>query len=268
MEKKKGVVAKHQELDHYKKAYGKSLKFRDYIKNVLFPFAYGGGITLLMLHNFWIALLIGGIYGIYGYRILLPKNVFRFYNHEAYIQRNRLLNNLTQILVDPNISWYHALEIVVEQIQGELKDDLYQLIASLYSASENERIQLFQKFQEKHEEDKVFGMYVDQLSIISIEGRTTIDMFRDINSFHNQLKAKQLDFIRLKLKVLRQIEFAIGLIVGILMLLHYYPLGLKGYEEAFANQFFGVIVCSLFLVLSSLILHKACISYFDDKIME
>ncbi|WP_409023126.1 hypothetical protein ACJXDE_05650 [Enterococcus faecium] len=267
MAKRKGKLSQFKRLDKLKRAYGRTLELRDYMKNLLFPFLFGAGLTFLMLHNLLLSLAIGVIYGFYGYKILMPKNVLRFYNHEAYVQRNRLMNNLTQILADDSISWFHGLEIVAKQVEGELQEDLYQLLARLYCSSEQERIVLFQEFQEKYADDKVFCMYIDQLSIISLEGRTTVDMFRDINSFHNQLREKKKEFIDEKMKIIRQLELAGGLIVLILMLLHYFPLGIKGYEEAFASQIYGYVICGGLLLAMSVILHKASICFFDDEIM-
>lgn len=268
MAKSKTKLSQYKELDKLKRSYGRTLELRDYMKNLLFPFLFGAGLTFLMLHNLLLSLAIGIIYGGYGYKILMPKNVLRFYNHEAYVQRNRFMNNLTQILADDSISWFHGLEIVAKQVEGELREDLYKLIARLYGSSERERIICFQEFQEKYVDDKVFCMYIDQLSIISIEGRTTVDMFRDINSFHNQLREKKKEFVDAKMKIIRQLELAGGLIVGILIILHYFPLGIEEYEKAFANQLYGYVICGSLLLSLSVILHKACVCFFDDELMK
>ncbi|EHK9937510.1 hypothetical protein GHK79_04715 [Enterococcus faecium] len=261
-------VSQYKKLDNLKRAYGRTLELRDYMKNLLFPFLFGAGLTFLMLHNLLFSLGIGIFYGIYGYKILLPKNVLRFYNNEAYVQRNRFMNNLTQVLADESISWFHGLEIVAKQIEGELQEDLYRLIACLYGCSEQERIVIFQEFQEKYADDKIFCMYIDQLAIISVEGRTTVDMFRDVNSFHNQLREKKKEFVDAKMKIVRQLELCGGLIIGILILLHYFPLGIEEYEKAFASQIYGYVICSGLLLAMSVILHKACVYFFDDELMQ
>lgn len=268
MKRFKKVSLSLEELKAYRQAYGRPLQLKDYGQTLLFPALIGGGLTFLLLHQFVVALGMGILWGFYGYRVLLPKNVLRFYHHQALIQRNRWMNSLTQLYSDSGMSWFQGLTLATEQIEGEFREALDRWLASLYDATAEERASLFHEFQAQYGKDVIFRMYLEQVEILAQEGRTSIETLKDINRYHNQLKQCQRTFMHQKQLILRQLFLYGGLIAGILILLQFFPLGPSIYQAAFASQLVGWLTSGLFLVTICFLMTRGAFYYFDDEVME
>lgn len=256
------------ELNAYKVAYGRPIAREDYVLNLLLPAFFGGGMTFLLLNKWWISLPVACIYAFYGYRVLLPLNVHRFYRHKAFDQRNRFINNLTQLLSDPTVSWFVALQRASERCEGEFRDDLDQLLVSLQDASSAEIGEHFRTFTQKYHQDVVFSLYMEQVETIAIEGRTGIAMLRDIKTYHNYLREQTKQFIQQKKRVVAQGQLCLLLSVLFLGAFHYFPMGFDNYLNSFAYAPVGWVTSGLYLLVLTLLLHQVCRQFYDDEVME
>ncbi len=268
MKKKKRRRLSLDELNAYKRAYGRPLQAKDYGQTVFFPALIGGGLTFLLLHQWLIALFFAFLFGWFGYAVLLPKNVLRFYEHQALIQRNRWMNNLTQLFSDGEMSWFQGIQLANQRTEGAFREDLDQLLATLYDAPAKERSQAFQVFQKKYDKDVIFRMYLEQVEILALEGRHSIETLKDINHYHNQIKECQRQFVHQKKIIARQFLVYGTLILGILLLLQFFPLGFSVYYHAFASTWVGWITSGLFLLTTWYLLARGTFYYFDDAVME
>lgn len=266
MRKKKRYTI--DELNAYKVAYGRPLAKEDYFFSIVLPGLFGGGLTFLLLNNWWVMVPVVFMYAFYGYRVLFPLNIQRFYLHKAYEQRNRFLNNLTQLLSDQTLSWFVALQRASERCEGEFRSDLDDLLVRLHDASEVQRHQFFKQFMTKYAHDVIFYLYMEQIETIACEGRTNIDMLRDIKTYHNQLRKRTKGFIERKKKLLAQVQVGVLLSSLFIGVLHVVPLGIDGYVTHFAYTPVGWITSGLYLVVLSFQLHQVLKSFYDDEIME
>ncbi|MBD9844898.1 hypothetical protein IHP33_04085 [Enterococcus faecalis] len=256
------------ELNAYKVAYGRPIAKEDYFLNIVLPALFGGGVIFLLLNNVWLVLVVACFYAFYGYRVLFPLNVKRFYSHRAFDQRNRLINNLTQLLSDPTMSWFVAFQRASERCEGELRQDIDQLLANLQDASSEELSNHFRLFGKKYETDVVFSLFMEQIETIALEGRTNIMMIQDIKNYHNQIREKTKRFVGRKKKVIEQIVLYLFLSGVILEILHFFPLGYTAYLESFAHSPIGWVMSGVYLCLLTVLLHKVCQNFYDDEIME
>lgn len=256
------------ELNAYKMAYGRPIAKEDYAVNVVLPACFGGALVFLLLNTWWLACLVGVVYAIYGYRVLLPQNIQRFYLHKAFDQRNRFMNNLTQLLADPSLSWFVALQRASERCEGEFRADLEQLLVHVQEASTYELGAFFRAFSDKYAKDVVFTLFVEQLETIALEGRTNIDMIRDIKTYHNQLRERTKHFVARKKRVIDQLKLYLLMSGGIVGLFHVFPLGFANYLHSFAYTPIGWVTSGLYMGALTWALHKSCVYFYDDEVME
>ncbi|EAE0901554.1 hypothetical protein [Enterococcus faecalis] len=256
------------ELNAYKIAYGRPIAKEDYFLNIVLPACFGSAMIFLLLNSWLLMVLVGLGYAFYGYRVLFPLNIRRFYMHKAFDQRNRFINNLTQLLSDPTMSWFIALQRATERCEGEFREDLDQLLVELQEASSNEISQHFQRFAEKYNNDVVFSLFIEQVETVALEGRTNIDMIRDIKTYHNQLREQTKQFMKRKKRIVDQLVLYVIMSSAILLIFHFFPLGYEVYLKSFAHSLIGWITSGLYMLVLTLHLHKSCHCFYDDEIME
>lgn len=263
--KKKSLTV--DELRAYRVAYGGNLGAKDYMTFVGIPAGLFGMFSFLLMYNVWISLacmLVGAVYGI---RFLLPRAVQKQYIAEGFAQRNRFLNNITQVLTDNNQTVMMAIQKVTVRSTGEFKEDLKRFHAMLIG-SDNDRIRdAVVWFGNRYDDDIIFMQYLEQLETAMLEGKTNIDTLKDIKTYHNDISKKQDLYERAKNGHLTDMKQLV-VITTVLIVSLAVSFGFETYLSAFARHLVGYITSGLYLVLLALFFKQFVGYLFDDSVME
>jgi len=255
------------ELNAYKVAYESKLQAKDYLFYVGVP-AFGFGIfSFILLYYWWFSLFMIGIGTLYGLSYFLPKSIKKQYSDHSFNQRNKFINNMTQLLTDSSKTVQRALLTASERADGEFQMDINVLQARLMGA-DNYRIgDGFSELSEKYESDIIFVQYLEQLETAMLEGRTNIDTLKDIKAYHNDMKRKQNDYEKKKQGHLKDMKM-LAMVIVFFILAITFSFGFKTYVNAFAHHFTGWITIGIYLTLMGSFFKKFSKYLFDDSIME
>ncbi len=264
---KKRRVVQVDELMAYRKAYGKSIGPMDYVKMVLAP---GLGLALLATSLYYtpIVSIIFFIIGvIYGFTFLMPNLIRKEYEVESFSQRNKFINNMTQIMTDDNKTVGMAIGTAKVRAEGEFRDDLIRLEAKLFGADVPGIQDAIDEFGEKYTSDPIFTQYIEQVETAAIEGNTNIDTLKDIKEYHNQMKEKQESYENLKQGHLGDMKTMIFTMVVFILALTF-SFGFDTYLRAFAHAWAGRISASIYLGANMFFMKQFGQYLFDDSVTE
>lgn len=264
---KKKKFVNLDELRALRVAYGRKFGVRDYATYVGTPAGLFAVFSFLLLYNVWVSLACFLIGAFYGVTFLLPNSIRKQYEAEGFNQRNKFLNNITQVLTDDSQTVPMALRKVRNRASGEFKEDLKKFHAMLIGA-DNQRIrEAIIWFSDKYEDDVIFLQYLEQLETAMLEGKTNTDTLKDIKSYHNDIRKKQESFERAKAGHLHDMRQLI-IITAILIVALAVSFGFGTYLRAFAHTIVGYIASGLYLVTLALFFKQFCGYLFDDSVME
>lgn len=266
MTKKKNFM-NVDEVRAYRVAYGGKLGAKDFMSFVGVPAGLFGVYSFLLLYNGWISAVCFIIGAIYGMSYLLPKSIRKQYENEGFNQRNKFLNNITQVLTDDNQTVLMAIRKVTARANGEFKEDLKRFHAMLIGA-DNERIrEAVIWFSDRYEDDLIFLQYLEQLETSMIEGKTNIDTLKDIKTYHNDIRKKQEFYEKVKNGHFRDMK-QLMIITGILIVALAVSFGFETYLRSFARHPVGYITGGLYMVVIVLFFKQFVGYLFDDSVME
>lgn len=264
---KKKKFANIDELQAYKVAYGGKLGSKDYMTYLGVPGGLFAGFSFLLLYNVWVSVVCLILGAIYGFTFILPKSVTKQYEAESFNQRNKFLNNITQVLTDENQTVLMALKKVIERADGEFKDDLRRFYARLVGA-DDERLRIaIVWFSDKFEDDVIFLQYLEQLETMMIEGKTNIDTLKDVKTHHNDIRKKQEFYEKVKNGHLRDMKQLV-VITAILIIALSISFGFSTYLEAFARHMIGYVSSAVYLITIAVFFKQFTGYLFDDSVME
>ncbi|MCY7883117.1 MULTISPECIES: hypothetical protein [Bacillus subtilis group] len=177
------------EMNAYRKAYGDPLAKKEIFTALVVPFVLGFSVVMALFYYWWLAILGGILASTYGYVVLMRNSVQRFYTQHARIQRNRFINNMTELLVNPEETVITALKWCAHKdiSDGEFKKDLDTLIARLMKANEAGKKQAFEEMRDKYSNDFVFGLFIDMLITAITHGRNDIEKIKELAAWHNEV---------------------------------------------------------------------------------
>lgn len=264
--KKKNII-NVDELNAYKAAYGKPLRSKDYIYYIGMPALVFAGFSFLLLYYWWISLIAGVLGAIYGAKVFLPKSIAKNYKEQSFSQRNKFVNNMTQILTDENKTVTRALATANSRAEGEFQEDITILQARLVGADNTQIKNGFKNLSEKYQEDIIFCQYIEQLETAMLEGRANIDTLKDIKSYHNDMKKKQIEYESKKQGHLSDMKMLCGVVVVFILAVSF-SFGFKTYVQHFAHHPTGWITCGIYIVLMAQFFRKFSIYLFDDSVLE
>jgi len=264
---KKKKILNVDELNAYKVAYGQPLKPRDYVTYIGVPCIGFAGISFILLYNVWLSLIMGVIGFFYGAKFYLPKSIAKVYEQEAFAQRNKFINNMTQILTDESKTVTRALATVNRRSQGEIQQDLSRLQARLLGADNQQIKEGIKVLTDKYEDDVIFVQYMEQIETAMLEGRANIDTLQDIKTYHNDMKKKQVSYEKQKQGHLGDMKMLMGIVV-IFILAITFSFGFDTYINAFAKQPVGWIACGVYMTLLGSFFKSFSTYLFDDSVME
>ncbi|MBK4211057.1 hypothetical protein EGI07_02385 [Bacillus pumilus] len=255
------------EIHAMAQAFGQPLKKKAYVKFALIPFLCFGGFSYLLFHYWWMALIGGLIGSLYGWFFLMQKQVKNDYEKAALEERNRFLNNITQMLTNENMTLLEAFSTCTGYAEGELKKKLIDLRAVLVDGTEKEVIEAFRVLRDFYKSDVQFDQFLEQLGIMFVEGHTSIDSLRDSKNFHNQILVKQEKFIQMKKARRRDFNtmiFYSVAFIGALM----FSFTIPKFINIYAHTMVGMITSSLYLLIIFGLYHSFNKKFFDDSITE
>ncbi|MGG1338526.1 hypothetical protein ABE196_19060 [Bacillus subtilis] len=266
--KTRGRIFNLDELNAYKKAYGEqSINRRDLNKELLVPAAVTFFYVFVLYYYWWLAAICSVIGVIYGWRVAMPRNIKREYENDSFRERNRFINNMTQILTNPNQTVLEAIKKCTSRARGELKQDLLELQGDLIEADDQSKNAAFSKLREKYKKDVVFDLYIEQLTTIAIEGRSNIESIKDIKTWHNDAMKKQQFFFKEKKR--HAYEFRQTAIYGLITIgALSYALGWGKFIDVYAHSPIGWVFSAVYLIVIGLYYLSFSTRMADDEIME
>lgn len=255
------------EIKAYRVAYGKSLGSKDYAKYIVIPGLILATLSLLILYNGWVSGVMFIMGCIYGWRVILPRSIRREYERKAFNQRNKFLNNITQVLTDDSQTVLMALDKVIPRASGEFKEDLKTFYAILIGANNNQIRDAVMWICDKYDDDVVFIQYMEQLETAMIEGKNNVDTLKDIKTYHNDIRKKQEQFEQGKAAHFRDMK-QLAFITVILLVALALSFGFSTYLEAFARHPVGYVTGGIYIFAILFFLRQFVGYFFDDSVME
>ena len=263
--KKKGIMDV-AELNAFQVAYGKPLSYRDYGNYVGLPSLFMGLFSFALCYYWWVGVICAIIGAFYGMKVVMPKCVKRSYELRSLQERNKFINNMTQILTDERKTVTKALSIAKERTKGELREDIQILESRLQGADKFQIAEAFMDINEKYARDVVFTQYFEQLETAIYEGRNNADTMKQIKSYHNDVKRKTESFLKIKngyLQDLKQMLFVVAVFIGAIT----FSFGFSTFYEGFAHSPIGWVFGGIYYLIMVSFLKSFFKHYFDDEIM-
>lgn len=256
-----------EQLQTTQTAYFKSLTYRDYIKHIAVP-AFLFGLFAQVLFYYWEVTAGAALLGaLIGFSFNLPNTVKMNYKKRSYLERNRLINSMTQLLVNPDYTVLQVLKKVTPRLEGELKQDIERLMATLSVGSNREVRVAFQLLNDKYNADIIFGQFMEQIETSHFEGNNDVEVLKDIKTHHNEVLEKQATFLSSKLKFMADFK---GLMIIMLVLIGMISIifSLETYIEHYAHHITGWVTIPVFLCVCLYAYLKIMKIYYDDSVTE
>lgn len=265
--RKKGKRLTIEQLQSTQTAYFKSLTFKDYFKHIAFP-AFLFALFAQVLFYYWQLTVAASILGaLIGFSINLPNTVRMNYKRRSYLERNRLINSMTQLLVNPEYTVLQVFKKVTPRLEGELKQDIEKLMATLSVGSNMEVRLAFQVLVDKYNDDIIFGQFMEQIETSHFEGNNDVGVLKDIKTHHNEVLEKQAGFLSSKNKFNSDFK---GLTVIMLVLVGMISIifSIEKYILHYAHHLTGWLTIPVFLCVCLYAYMKIKKIYYDDSVTE
>lgn len=263
--KRRGIMDV-QELNAYQVAYGRPLGYRDFLTYIGIPAIAMAGLAFALWYSIIASIICGVVGAFFGAKEIMPKSVKRGYRIKAMQERNRFINNITQIMTDESKTTTKALSIAKTRTKGELKDDIHVLEARIQGADRYQIADAFREITTKYEDDVVFSQFFEQLETAIYEGRNNIDTLKQIKSYHNDVLRKTKQYMKIKegyAMDMKQMMFIICVFIGAITV----SFGFDTFYQGFAKSFVGWICGGAYYILMMMFGKKFFLYYFDDEIM-
>jgi hypothetical protein len=264
---KKSKILSIDELNAYRIAYGKPIEKKELFLSLGVPFVVAFLYIFILFYCWWLSLIAGIIAMGYAYAFIVPQQVKRVYENNAFREKNNFVNNMTQILTNNDKTVLQALKTVSDRSNGEFKEDLLKLQAKIVDGSNQDIQDSFQWLANKYESDVIFSLYVEQLTTLVIEGRNNIETLKDIKTYHNEIKKRQEKFFIQKQQKERDFKFMCK--VGVLFIATItVSFGFKQFIEVYAHNPIGWVSSLVYLIMLAKTYHTFLQRMGDDSIME
>lgn len=256
-----------EEYSALKTAYGEPYSRADLFASLFKPFVFIFAYTYFVGYIWWLSVIYGLLASLYQYRRINKLNMSREYQEKAFNERNKFLNNITQILTNPNTTTLDGLMKSANRTSGEFQDDLGYLLTELKDSDPRRVHSAFETFKVKYETDVVFIQYIDQLETAILDGRNNVEVLKDIRTFHNNVKKKRDFFIRLKSKRTSQFKQIVLILLASILAMAF-SLGFSKYINEYAHTMYGWVGNNLYLLVIFMIFRGHLKKQEDDNVME
>ena len=264
---KKKKILTIDELNAYRIAYVNPMKREELFLSLMIPFGVVFFYTFILFYNWWLPLITGVLAMVYAYAYIVPQQVKRVYENNAFREKNNFVNNMTQILTNNDKTVLQALKTVADRATGEFREDLLKLQAKIVDGNNQDVQDSFQELANKYESDVIFSLYVEQLTTLVIEGRQNIETLKDIKTYHNEIKKRQEKFFIQKQQKEKDFKFMckVGvLFIGTITI----SFGFEQFVDIYAHNIIGWISSSVYLLILAKTYHTFLNRMGDDSIME
>lgn len=255
------------EVRAWRIAYGKPIRNSEIFFTMVTPFFMLSIFVFALCYYWWAALIAGLVAIVYTYFFVLPQNEKRDYDLKSFDERNKFVNNMTQLLSNPEKTPLSCLKIAADRADGELKQELLSLQVSLMDARSEEIKMAYDAFAKKYANDVMFDLFVEQLTTATIEGCSNLETIKDVKSYHNAVKKKQKTFMQKKDREVFNYKF-ISVISFVLVLAISLSFGFEKFIEIYAHSIVGWICNSLYLALLSFFFISFRKRLIDDSVLE
>lgn len=258
------------ELRAFKLAYGRPIQSEDYVVNIVLPAVLSGAMTHLLLHYILLTIFMTIFGGVYGYIVLFPANIERFYDRNSFEQRNKFVNNITQVMSSPSVSVFMVLNDMIDLYSGEFKERLTLLVSQLSDASTDEYHEYFQTFASHYAKDVIFTQYIDILETSAVDGINNLDSLKKTTSFHNDIKTFRNTLVDNKNRSLRFVKTGHMLITICIIACHFKiePITFENYLKYFSHHPIGWGVSIFYFIGVLYAMTHFMKNYFDDDVLE
>lgn len=255
------------QLNAYKVAYGNPLDARDYTKYIGLPAICFGLLATVLLYTWWISLLSVVIGAFYGAKVFMPLTLKNRYEHSAFVERNKFVNNMTQRMTDDQVTVKVALKSATNLAKGDLHEDLMKFRARIEDANNIEKQKACQWLINQYKKDIVFELYIDQIETALIEGKQNIEAFKDTTGYHELVKKKKAIFEQKKAFFLKGMKKVVVVMFFFLLILNNF-MGFQEYITHFTKHPIGIGASVICLVWMGINTRDFFNRYFDDEVME
>lgn len=264
---KKKKILTIDELNAYRIAYGNPIERKELFRSLAVPFAVGFFYIFILFYCWWLALIVGFLAMGYAYTFIIPQQVKRVYESNAFREKNNFVNNMTQILTNNEKTVLQALKTVTDRANGEFKEDLLKLQAKIVDGNNQEIQSSFEWLAKKYESDVIFALYVEQITTLVIEGRNNIETLKDIKTYHNEIKKRQEKFFIAKQQ--KERDFKMMCKVGVLFIgTITISFGFEQFIKVYAHHPIGWVSSLAYLLILVKTYHTFLQRMGDDSIME
>lgn len=269
-----------EELVAYEHAYGGKLDRKRQLQLIAFPVVMLGAYSYVLTQEVLVALVVALVGVVVGYFLLLPRQVRENYYEASYIQRNLLINQLSQSMLDESRTFDRALIIARDNIEGsiheedddynELKHDLNVLIGQLILRPGKQEIKrAFRDFESAYAFDDLFVLFFEQIETKVLEGYVNEAVLSELMKQHNELYHQQVAYNN-KLNM-RQKEFQIITVVMAIILWFTSTQIVSAMGNEIKTAYFqsplGISIAVIFAVAYTLLLIFFYQHYFDRNLM-
>lgn len=256
-----------EEVRAWRLAYGDPLNKSEILTALFVPFFAAAGLSFSLFYYWWLSLIIGLAAMLYAYLFILPQDEKRDYELNSFYQRNKFINNMTQLLANENNTPISCLKTASSRAEGELKKELTDLQVSLMDAKDDEIKYSYEEFSEKYKNDIMFDLFVEQLATATIEGCSNLDTIKDVKTYHNEIKKKQQKFIQKKKQEVFNFKFLL-VISFVLILAISVSFGFQKFIDIYAHSLVGWITNTIYLIFLAVTFLSFRKRLIDDSILE
>lgn len=264
---KKKKILTIDELNAYRIAYGNPMKREELFLSLMIPFSVVFFYTFILFYNLWLPLIAGIAAILYAYAFIIPQQVKRVYENNAFREKNNFVNNMTQILTNNDKTVLQALKTVTDRANGEFREDLLKLQAKIVDGNNKDIQESFLWLANKYESDVIFSLYVEQLTTLVLEGRHNIETLKDIKTYHNEIKKRQEMFFIQKQQKEKDFKFMckVGILfIGTITI----SFGFTQFIDVYAHNPIGWVSSTVYLLILAKTYHTFLNRMSDDSIME
>lgn len=261
--KKKLQTLTFDQINAFAVAYDKPFTHQKLFFYFLKPTLMALAGTYMLFINFWVALVLSAFTVLYLWRKVLPLEVKRDYNRKSFEARNNFIMATSQVLSNDDINLLDGLDVVVEEAQGEFKEELVELITRLRLENDDPH-EVFQSFSSKYKVDKIFVSFVEQLETVYKCGVPNLETIENLMTMHNDLRARQEKFFEEK-ESYKTGFITVGALVSAFVIIPFLSLSRSDLEPTKLAQ---MINCIFILLLFRHLNRNFVGRYYDDSVME
>jgi hypothetical protein len=269
-----------EELVAYEHAYGGKLTRTRQIQLIGFPVIMLGVFGFILTQSLLVSFIMATAGVIAGYLWLLPRQVRENYFEASYVQRNSLINQLSQSMLDESRTYDRALILARDSIEGEtdeaspdyneLKADLNVLIGQLMRRPGPSEIKrAFRDFESAYAYDDLFVLFFEQIETKVLEGYINEAVLEELMKQHNSLYEEQTRYNAGLASKQREFRLISIIMAGVLWFTASQVMSALGktVRDAYFKSPLGWTIASIFGVAYILLMFYFYQKYFDRNLM-